>query len=173
MNIEQLKNNLPEYAKDIKLNLSSVLSEAGSPNLTLKQIMLIAIACSHAIKNREVIAAITEEALQHLSLAEIDAAKAAAVIMAMNNVYYRFTHLVNDKDYATMPARLRMNIMANPGIDKMDFELASLAVSALNGCGMCMESHANALVKHEISKQAIQSAVRIAAVLNAASTALN
>jgi len=87
--------------------------------------------------------------------------------MAMNNVYYRFTHLVGNEEYATMRAGLRMNVMANPGCDKIDFELASLAVSAVNGCGMCMESHEKTLQKHGVAAQSIQSAVRIAAVLHA------
>jgi alkyl hydroperoxide reductase subunit D len=88
--------------------------------------------------------------------------------MAMNNIYYRFAHLVSDKSYAGMPAKLRMNVIANSGIDKSDFELCCLAVSALNGCGMCMEAHTHELVKAGFSKQAIQSCVRIAAVMNAA-----
>ena len=61
--------------------------------------------------------------------------------MGMNNIYYRFLHLVEDGEYQTMPARLRMNIIGNPGIDKLDFELLSLAVSAVNGCGLCVTSH--------------------------------
>jgi alkyl hydroperoxide reductase subunit D len=92
--------------------------------------------------------------------------------MAMNNIYYRFVHLVNDPAYASMPARLRMNIIANPGIDKINFELCCLAVSALNGCGMCMEAHTRALTKAGATQQAIQSCIRIAAVINAAATGL-
>ena len=61
--------------------------------------------------------------------------------MGMNNIYYRFLHLVEDGEYQTMPARLRMNVIGNPGIDKLDFELISLAVSAVNGCGLCVTSH--------------------------------
>jgi alkyl hydroperoxide reductase subunit D len=92
--------------------------------------------------------------------------------MAMNNVYYRFTHLVGNEEYAKLRAGLRMNAMANPGCDKLDFELASLAVSAINGCGMCMASHEKTLQKHGVSAQAIQSAVKIAAVLHAVAVTL-
>jgi alkyl hydroperoxide reductase subunit D len=92
--------------------------------------------------------------------------------MAMNNIYYRFVHLVSDKSFASLPAKLRMNIIANPGIDKLDFELSCLAVSAINGCGMCIDAHAKTLEQAGISKLAIQSAVRIAAVLNAAALSL-
>ena len=83
--------------------------------------------------------------------------------MGMNNIYYRFLHLVEDGEYQTMPARLRMNVIANHGIDKLDFELISLAVSAVNGCGLCVTSHEKKLRSHDVSREAIQSAVRIAA----------
>jgi alkyl hydroperoxide reductase subunit D len=87
--------------------------------------------------------------------------------MGMNNVYYRFLHLVEDAEYQTMPARLRMNIIGNPGIDKLDFELLSLAVSAVNGCGLCITSHERKLREGGISREMIQSAVRIASVVHA------
>ena len=92
--------------------------------------------------------------------------------MGMNNIYYRFVHLVEDEEYATLRASLRMNVMSNPGCEKVDFELASLAVSAINGCGMCLESHEKTLRKHEVSAQAVQSAARIAAVLHAVAVTL-
>jgi alkyl hydroperoxide reductase subunit D len=84
----------------------------------------------------------------------------------MNNVYYRFLHLVEDAEYAQMPARLRMNVIGNPGIDKLEFELLSLAVSAVNGCGMCVTSHERKLREGSTSREAIQSAVRIASVVH-------
>lgn len=168
MSIEQLKNALPEYAKDIKLNLVSVLTEEGAPDLSQKQIYGIALAAAYAAKNSTVIASISNEVRQTLSDIEINATKAAAIIMAMNNIYYRFTHLVSDKSYSSMPAKLRMNIIGNPGMSKIDFELICLAVSTINGCGMCIDAHTHELQQAGISKQAIQSAVRIAAVLNAA-----
>jgi alkyl hydroperoxide reductase subunit D len=85
----------------------------------------------------------------------------------MNNIYYRFLHLVEDAEYQAMPARLRMNILANPGIDKLDFELLSLAVSAVNGCGLCISSHEKKLRAHGYTREMIQSAVRIAATVHA------
>lgn len=171
MNIETLKNALPDFAKDIKLNLSSVLSTDGAPDLTERQIMLIALSSAYATRNNDVIHALQAESAAQLDAADLHAARAASTIMAMNNVYYRFAHLVNDKTYIGMPAKLRMNVIANPGIDKIDFELCCLAVSALNGCGMCMDAHANVLTKTGVSKLAIHSSVRIAAVINAAAMA--
>jgi lipoyl-dependent peroxiredoxin subunit D len=168
MSIEQLKNNLLESAKDIKLNLSTILTEEGSPDLIKNQIGGIALASAYAIKNSSVVESILSEVSNYLTEPEINAAKSAATIMAMTNIYYRFIHLVSDKSFSTMPANLRMNVIGNPGIDKVNFELNCLAVSVINGCGMCIDAHTHGLTKLGVSKLAIQSSVRIAAVLNAA-----
>src|SRR5690606_8400308 len=166
MSIEQLTAQLPDYAKDLRLNLDSVLSESGAPGLDAKQIAVVALASAIAARHAPLVDAIRAHAAQVLEPAEIDGARAAAAMMGMNNIYYRFTHLASNEEYAKMRAGLRMNVMANPGIPKIDFELASIAVSAINGCGMCMDSHEKTLRKHEVSTQAIQSAVRIAAVIH-------
>ena len=92
--------------------------------------------------------------------------------MAMNNIYYRFTHLVSDKDYLKMPAKLRMNIIGNPGVDKIDFELYSLAVSAINGCGLCIDSHVKQLINSNIDKSTIAHTIRISSVINATAQVL-
>jgi alkyl hydroperoxide reductase subunit D len=90
----------------------------------------------------------------------------------MNNVYYRALHLLSNPEYRTLPARLRMNIIANPGVEKVDFELWSTAVSAINGCGMCLDSHEAELKTHGMPAQQVQAAIRIAAVVNAVSRVL-
>ena len=92
--------------------------------------------------------------------------------MGMNNVYYRAVHMLSNEVYRTLPAKLRMNVIAAPGIDKADFELYSLAVSAVNGCAMCLDAHESELRKHGISSEQIQAALRIAAVINAVSRVL-
>lgn len=172
MNLETLKEQLPDYAKDTKLNLSSILSDADNTGLTLPQIAGIALASAYATRQSTVIAALADFAKTHLNETAITATKAAASLMAMTNVYYRFTHLVEDHEFATMPAKLRMNFMANPGVDRIDFELFALAVSAINGCGLCLDSHTKALQHHGVSKLAIQHCIRIAAVMNALSQTL-
>lgn len=172
MNLEELKNKLPDYAKDIRLNLTMVFTEEGAPDLNRKQIFIIALGVAYALKNHALIKAILSDADTLLSEIDIQAAKAAATIMAMNNIYYRFTHLVSDKSFINMPAKLRMNVIKDPGIDKVDFELICLAVSAINGCGTCIDAHTNQLIKVGITKFGIQSAIRIASVLNAVSAAL-
>jgi len=172
MSLQELRSNLGEFAKDIKLNLGRVLDEDGSPGLSTNQIYSIALACAYTSKNDQVIKTLSAESENRLDETQINAAKAASTIMAMNNIYYRFVHLVSDQDYARKPANLRMNIIANPGVDKVDFELMSLAVSAINGCGMCIDSHVNELNKAGISKDGIQSTIRIASVINATAQAL-
>src|ERR1700722_4976883 len=172
MSLSTLKASIPDYAKDLRLNLDSVLGEAGAPGLSAKQIGLVALASAIAARHAPLVAAIEADAAANATAQELNGARTAAAIMAMNNVYYRFTHLVGDNEYQTMRAGLRMNAMSNPGCDKIDFELCSLAVSAINGCGMCMDSHEKTLRKHGVSAQAIQSAVRIAAVVNAVAVTL-
>lgn len=172
MTLDILKDRLGDDAKDLKLNLGAVLSEEGAPELSKAQIHGIALASAYAIRQPELIAALQHEAADTLTEIELRAARAAANIMAMNNVYYRFVHLLQDRDYSAMPAKLRMNVIGAPGVAKLDFELYCLAVSAINGCGMCMEAHAHEITKAGMPKLAVQSAVRIAAVLSGVAQAL-
>jgi alkyl hydroperoxide reductase subunit D len=172
MNIEQIRDALPDYARDLKLNLGSVLTTNGAPGLNEKQIWSIALAVGVAARNTSFARSVEAESRAHLADLDVEGAKAAAAIMGMNNIYYRFLHLVEDGEYQSMPARLRMNVIANHGIDKLDFELISLAVSAVNGCGLCVTSHEKKLRSHDVSREAIQSAVRIAATIHAVAVTL-
>lgn len=169
MTIELLKERIPEFAKDVRLNLTSMASDETLGEQTKYGLLL---ATAIATRHPDVVAAIAAEAAEKLSPAAINAAKSAATIMAMNNVYYRFVHLASNKDYATMPARLRMNVIGNPGVDKTDFELWSLAVSAINGCGMCIDSHEKVLLQAGVSTATIQTAVRFAAIMQSVAVAL-
>ena len=167
MTLDTIRDSIPDYARDLKLNLGSVLSAPGAPGLSEKQIWGVAVASAIASRNIEFARQIETLAATHLDDAYLNAARAAAALMGMNNIYYRFLHLVEDAEYTQMPARLRMNVIGNPGIDKLDFELLSLAVSAINGCGMCIVAHEKQLRKHEVSRETIQSTVRIAATIHA------
>ncbi|MGY3450922.1 carboxymuconolactone decarboxylase family protein [Bradyrhizobium sp. USDA 4353] len=169
MSIEQLKDQIPDFAKDVRLNLSSMASdETLSPQAKYG----LFVACAIATRNPAVTAAFESVAAAHLSPAALTAAKSAAAIMAMNNVYYRFVHLASNKEYATMPARLRMNVIANPGVDKADFELWSLAVSAINGCGTCIDAHEKVLQDAGVPAASIQTAVRFAAIIQSVAVAI-
>jgi lipoyl-dependent peroxiredoxin subunit D len=167
MSLDDIREAIPDYARDLKLNLGSVLAPTGAPGLNERQIWGVALASAIAARNPEFTRRIEALAAPHLDEVYLNATRAAAAVMGMNNVYYRFLHLVEQTEYAQMPARLRMNVIGNPGIDKLDFELLSLAVSAVNGCGMCIVAHEKALRKHDVPREAIQSAVRIAATIHA------
>ncbi len=167
MSIDTLRDHLPPYAKDMSLNLSSLASET---TLTDQQKWGAFVASAHAVGVPPVVRSVEAAAdAAGLSAEAKTAAKAAAAIMGMNNVYYRSLHLLTNQEYRTLPARLRMNVLANPGVDKADFELWSMAVSAVNGCGMCLDAHEAELKTHGVPAQQIQAALRIAAVVNAAS----
>jgi alkyl hydroperoxide reductase subunit D len=125
-----------------------------------------------AARDPQVVRAVIAEFGPRLSPEALQAAKAAAAIMAMNNIYYRFVHLAASPDYKTLPARLRMNVIGKPGVEKVDFELWSLAVSAINGCGMCIDSHERELRKAGLGAEQIQAAVRIASVVHAVAATL-
>jgi alkyl hydroperoxide reductase subunit D len=165
--LDAIRDSIPDYARDLNLNLGAVLTPTGAPGLNEKQLWAVAVASARASRNVGFARQIEALAAGKLDDAHLKASRAAAAIMGMSNIYYRFLHLVEDPEYAPMPARLRMNVIGNPGIDKVDFELLSLAVSAVNGCGMCVVAHEKQLRKHEVSREAIQSAVRIAAVIHA------
>jgi alkyl hydroperoxide reductase subunit D len=169
MSIETIKAQLPDYAKDLKLNLSSLVSEAA---LTEQQRAGTFVASAIASRNNDVTQAVIAEFAPRMSPEALNAAQAAAAIMAMNNIYYRFVHLSSASDYKTMPAKLRMNVIGKPGVEKADFELWSLAVSAVNGCGMCIDSHEKVLREAGVTAEAIQAAVRIAAVVHAVAVTL-
>jgi lipoyl-dependent peroxiredoxin subunit D len=167
MSLKEFAETLPDYAKDLRLNLSSLLSDQLLGDDRKYGLLL---ACAHGTGYRPIVEAAEAEVAGKLDEAHANAARAAAAVMAMNNVYYRFVHLASNPVYATLPAKLRMNVIGAPGIDKADFELFSLAVSAQNGCGLCIDSHEKVLNQHDVKPETIQAAARIAAVMKAVAT---
>jgi alkyl hydroperoxide reductase subunit D len=167
MSLKEFADALPDYAKDLRLNLSSLLNDQLLGDQRKYGLLL---ACAHGTGYRPIVAAAEAEVVGKLSSEAANAARSAAAIMAMNNVYYRFVHLASNPEYGTLPAKLRMNALGNPGIAKDDFELFSLAVSAMNGCGMCIDSHEKVLQQHGVNSEAIQAAARIASVVKAVAT---
>jgi lipoyl-dependent peroxiredoxin subunit D len=167
--IEAIRGALPEAARDIKLNLQSVLTGGA---LTNEQRWGVALAAAFATRNRQLTEAVLSDAAEAVAPAVIEDAKAAAALMAMNNVYYRFRHMIGKESYAQKPARLRMNRIAQPAASKIDFELFSLAVSAINGCEACVRAHEKAVLDGGLGEDHVHDAVRIAATLQAAAVAL-
>jgi alkyl hydroperoxide reductase subunit D len=167
--LASLREQLPEAAKDIKLNLQSVLS--GGP-LTAAQRWGVVVAAALTARNAELSRALVQEARQRAGDAVVEDAVAAAALMGMNNVFYRFRHRIAKEEYSEKPARLRMNRLAKPATNRPDFELFSLAVSAINDCETCVRAHEQAVLEGGISADAVLDAVRIAATVHAAATAL-
>ena len=167
MSLDALRESLPAYAKDLSLNLSSLAAET---LLSDQQKWGTFVASAYAVGSGPVIKAVNAAAKDAgLSEEAHTAAKAAAAIMGMNNVYYRSLHLMENQEYRTLPARLRMTVIGAPGVDKTDFELWCTAVSAINGCGMCLDAHEEELKKRGVPNTAIQATLRIGAVINAVS----
>ncbi len=168
MSIQTLKETLKDYARDIKVNLGNLLSPETPPQgLTFKQTFGVALVSAYATGHEATFKALEADSKEILTDVEREAIKGASAIMAMNNIYYRFLHLSEDKSFAGMPAQLRMQIIAKHGIEKVDFELYSLAASAIHGCGMCINSHVHEVLKGGITKEGIQSAIRVASVIHA------
>ena len=164
MSVETFLESIPAYAKDLKLNLSAVLRQT---ELTPQQLWGTALACAIASRNIAVLKAIAAESQSHLSQEAAEAARTAAAIMSMNNVYYRFLHLTDNSKYKEIPARLRMQGIRTHGVDHADFELWCTAVSAINNCQTCVASHEKVLREKGITEEQVAAAVRIAAVIHA------
>ena len=167
MSLKEFADTLPDYAKDLRLNIGSLLNDQ---TLSDDRKYGLILACAHGSGHRPLVAAAEAEIEGKLDQAYANAARAAAAVMAMNNVYYRFVHLASNPVYGTLPAKLRMNVIGSPGIDKADVELFSLAVSAMNGCGSCIDSHERVLSQHGVKPEIIQAAGRIGAVMKAVAT---
>jgi alkyl hydroperoxide reductase subunit D len=167
--IERIREQLPEAAKDIRLNLQTVF-QPGS--LTPAQLWGTAVAAAIASRNSDVAKAVLADAALQTDANVIEDAKAAAALMGMNNVYYRFRHMIGKESYSTKPARLRMNWIARPLSNKADFELFCLAVSAINGCEMCVRSHEQVVTEHGLTEDQVHDAVRVAATIQASAVAL-
>ncbi|MFR9789322.1 alkyl hydroperoxide reductase [Streptomyces sp. MB22_4] len=170
MSLDSLKARVPDYAKDLRLNLGSVI---GNSDLPAQQLWGTVLATAIASRSPIVLRELEPEAKANLSPEAYTAAKSAAAIMAMNNVFYRTRHLLSDHEYGTLRAGLRMNVIGNPGVEKVDFELWSFAVSAVNGCGSCLDSHEQVLRKAGMERDTIQEAFKIAAVVQAVGATLD
>jgi alkyl hydroperoxide reductase subunit D len=170
MTLEELSLQIPDYAKDMRVNLSNVMQQA---ELSDQQKWGTAVACAMACHNMDVIEAILTEAAKHLTPVALNAAKTAAAVMGMNNIYYRFQHLVGREKYKEIPAKLRMQGIRTHGSDPVDFELWCLAVSAVNGCGSCVASHEAVVVGKGITEEQVVAAIRIASVLHAVASVMD
>lgn len=162
--IAVIKDRMPEYAKDIKLNLDAVIARS---SLTPTAAAGAALAAAFAAKSAPLVAAIRDDG--GLDAAHVHAALAAATLMGMNNVWYPFVEMADDADLATLRAELRMNAYANHGgVDRASFELYALAASIVGKCEFCVRSHYKLLKESGLTTQQLRDVGRIAAVVNAA-----
>ena len=171
MSVDALINALPDYARDLKLNYSSLVRQ--NMELTPQQLWGTAVACVIATRNEALTWAVMLDAQGKLSTQALEAAKSAAALMGMNNIFYRFHHLSSNEKYATLPARLRMNAIRTHGVEPLDFELWCLAVSAINGCGKCVDSHEKVVRDKGASEEVVLAVVRVASVLHAIGVVLD
>jgi alkyl hydroperoxide reductase subunit D len=167
MTLDSILDALPDYAKDLKLNFSSVVRQ--QMELSPTQLWGTVAACALASRSQSMIDALLIEAATQTSAQTVEAAKAANAIMAMNNIYYRFLHLTSNQKYRELRAGLRMNVLRSHGADPVDFEMWCLAVSAINGCGACVDSHENDLREKGASEEKILAVIRVASVIHALS----
>lgn len=167
--LDDIRARIPEPAKDMRLNMQAVLE---SSVLTQQQVWGIAAATALAARNVELSAAVVAAALEKAGADTVDDARAAASLMAMNNVFYRFRHYVGKESYSQMRAGLRMNRIVKPVTSKADFELMCLAVSAINGCEACVRSHESTVLDSGLTEAHVHDAVRIAAVMHACAVSL-
>jgi alkyl hydroperoxide reductase subunit D len=154
----------------LKLNLQNVLKQT---ELTEQQTWGAAVASAIASRNPRITQAVLREAAARLSPEALYAAKAAAAIMGMNNIYYRFQHLSGNDRYSQIPARLRMQVIRSHGSNPVDFELWCTAVSAINGCGVCVASHEKVLREKGVTEDTILAAIRIASVIHGSAAVLD
>jgi alkyl hydroperoxide reductase subunit D len=167
MGLDALAAALPAYAGDLALNLASLVAET---QLTDQQKWGCFVASAHAVATPGVLQAMEAAAAEAgLSPEAKTAAKGAAAIMAQNNIYFRALSLMKNQEYRSLRARLRMKIVSNPGVEKTDFDLWCVAVSAIHGCPDCLDAHEGALKQRGVDPEVIQTALRIAAVTHAVS----
>lgn len=165
MSIEALRAVLPAYARDIAKNLSVLAEEAV---LSDQAKWGCFVASAHAVGEPSTLRAIEAAAgAAGLSADALEAAKTASAIMAMNNVYFRALHLMASPEHQNLPSRLRMNRLSRPGVATVDYELWCVAVSAINGCGACLNAHEAELRRRGVEPIQVQAALRIASVVNA------
>ena len=171
MTLDALIDSLPPSAKDLKLNYSSLVRN--NSELTGQQLWGTVVASAIATRSAALTAAVLQAAPSHMGAPALEAAQTAAAVMSMNNVFYRFHHLSANDKYATMPARLRMNGLRGHGVEEVDFELWSLAVSAINACGKCVSSHEKVVRDKGATEELVVAVVRVAAVIHAIGTVLD
>jgi alkyl hydroperoxide reductase subunit D len=170
MSLAAIIESIPDYARDLKVNLQNVLQQQ---ELTPRQTWMTAVACALSSRNAQLSKAVAGEAAGKLPPEALHAAKAAFALMGLNNVYYRFRHMAAKDEYQQIPARLRMQMIRMHGGDPVDFELVCLAASAIKGCEACVKAHEAVVREKGVTAEAVAASVRIAATMHAVAAVLD
>ena len=165
MSLDALMDGLPASARDIRTNYSQLVHN--NHELTAQQLWGTIVASAIATRSDVLTATVLDEAPRQLSEPALEAAQSAAALMGMPNIWYRFHHLASNPSYAAMPARLRMSAAHDHGVEDVDYELWAMAVSAINGCGKCVDAHEQAVLSKGVTEEVVAATVRLAAVMNA------
>jgi lipoyl-dependent peroxiredoxin subunit D len=161
--LQQLERSGTRFIKDLRVNFKNAMK---SSNLDEKETALLGLSVAANATNDVLIGVFTRRAEEHGATArEIGEAIACASLLASNNVFYRFRHFVSKEKYTQMPARIKMNIMMKPVTGKEFFELMSIAISAVNGCEMCVNSHEESLMQLESTEERVFDAIRLASIV--------
>ena len=163
---DAIKEALPEYAKDTKLNLDAVLLRSTlDPDVAIG----CAVAALAATGNGKVLAVLLADNPVHA-----ESAMAAASIMAMNNTWYPYVEMTEDPNLKGLPAQLRMNAIASHGgTTKANFEAFSLAASIVGKCEFCVKAHYDGLKALGYTVEQLRDIGRIASVMNSVAKVLN
>jgi alkyl hydroperoxide reductase subunit D len=160
-----LEKGNSRYVRDLKLNFTSTLT---SSHLSEKECALVALSIAVNNNNAVLINFLEKHALEKGATAEeIAEAAGCASLLALNNVFYRFRHFTGKEKYTQIPARVRMQLMSSPVTGKEFFELMSIAVSAVNGCEMCVNAHEKSILALGSTEERVFDAVRIASIITA------
>ena len=169
MSINNIISTFPEYAKDIRLNYSKIINEN---ILEEKQLYSIILIASMATRSEKLLQVALEEIKNILNKDVIEDVYGAYSIMSMNVIYYRFSHLAKEFDYAKLPANLRMQNLTKHSLDKASYEMLCLAVAVSEGCGKCINAHEAILRNNNVSSIKIQTVARVVSIIVALANVL-
>ncbi len=168
--VDQIKESIPDYAKDTKLNLDAVIKRSSLPE---DEANGVALAAAFASGNSKLWAWMYDQ-INAINTVEANGAVTAGALMAANNTWYPFVEMADDENLKGLPAQLRMNAIAtNGGTTKDRFEAYSLAASIVGKCHFCVKAHYDTLKKHGYTVEQLRDIGRIAAVMNACAKVLN
>jgi len=169
LRLDELKNKIPDFAKDVKLNLSSLIMNS---DFDEKLVYGCAYASSLALDDDKISKVFEEECKIRFNDEFIESVKSTVVIMTLNNVWYKYRDAMQNSEMKMAPQRMRVNVMANhAGLDKILFESISLCVSTINGCTFCIKAHSDLLLENNKKKEYVLNLGRIPSVISALSKA--